>query len=68
MEDRPRKKPKTSGFILEEAEVDDDEDEDDEPEEGYEDLVDHRDSNYMAEDGPTAADIEGRRRRMEMWE
>jgi hypothetical protein len=53
---------------LEEAEVDDDEDEDDEPEDGYEDLVgDQRDSNYISEDGPTAADIEGRRRRMEMW-
>ncbi len=44
----------------------DDEEEEDEAEEGYEDLVD--DTGVRREEGPSAADIESRRRLEQIWE
>ncbi|CAH1787389.1 unnamed protein product [Owenia fusiformis] len=60
-----KKKAKVSGFIIDEAEVDDEGDEDDEGdwEEGAEDLIDKK-STY---EGPSARDIEGKRRLEQMW-
>ena len=59
-EEENRKKRAKFGFILDEAEVDEDEDDDDyeDAEEGYKDLID----NKSLHEGPSARDIEGKRR------
>ena len=52
-------------FILDEAEVDDDEDEDEgEGEEGFEDYIASKDRHHhgAGEDGPSARDLESKRR------
>ncbi|XP_033751673.1 transcription elongation factor SPT5-like [Pecten maximus] len=56
---RKKKKPRLSGFIIDEADVDDEgEDDEDDWESGAEDLIEAK-SNY---EGPTAREIEGNRR------
>lgn len=65
-DDRPRKKKKKErfgGFIIDEAEVDDEVDEDDEWEDGANEIGI---VNEVDEIGPTARDIE--RRRGNLWE
>nr|CAD7602342.1 unnamed protein product [Timema genevievae] len=68
-DDRPHKKKKKKdrfgGFIIDEAEVDDEVDDDEEWEDGVEvGIV----SNEYEELGPTARDIEGRRRVTNLWD
>lgn len=69
-EDLPRHKKKRyerhSGFIIEEAEVDDEVESEDEWEDGANEIgiVEHE----IDEVGPTARDIEGRRRGTNLWE
>ncbi|XP_013417126.1 transcription elongation factor SPT5 [Lingula anatina] len=61
-----RKKSKHSGFILEEADVDEEGEEDEEDlewEEGAEDIIDRK----TGFEGPSARDIESRRRMEQMW-
>uniref|UniRef100_A0A0A1WN47 Transcription elongation factor SPT5 n=1 Tax=Zeugodacus cucurbitae TaxID=28588 RepID=A0A0A1WN47_ZEUCU len=68
-DDRPRKKKKKErfgGFIIDEAEVDDEVDEDDEWEEGANELGIV--GNEIDELGPTARDIEIRRRGTNLWD
>uniref|UniRef100_A0A1A9UYD5 Transcription elongation factor SPT5 n=1 Tax=Glossina austeni TaxID=7395 RepID=A0A1A9UYD5_GLOAU len=68
-DDRPRKKKKKDrfgGFIIDEAEVDDEVDEDDEWEEGANELGIV--GNEIDELGPTARDIEIRRRGTNLWD
>lgn len=68
-EDRPRKKKKKErfgGFIIDEAEVDDEVDEDDEWEDGANELGIV--GNEIDELGPTARDIEIRRRGTNLWD
>lgn len=61
-----KKRDRFGGFILEEAEVDDEVEDEEEWEEGAENygLV----GNEIDEGGPTAREIEGRRRQQAMWE
>ena len=64
---RKRKKSdRFGGFILEEAEVDDEVEDEEEWEDGAENygLV----GNEVDEMGPTAREIDGRRRQQQMWE
>lgn len=64
---RKRKKSdRFGGFILEEAEVDDEVEDEEEWEDGAENygLV----GNEVEESGLTARDIDGNRRRQQMWE
>lgn len=68
-DDRPRKRKKKDrfgGFIIDEAEVDDEVEEEDEWEEGADPggIV----GNEIDELGPTAREIEGRRRGHNLWE
>ncbi|KAL7286586.1 hypothetical protein TKK_0019213 [Trichogramma kaykai] len=65
---RPKKKPKklVSDFILQEAEVDDDAEDEEEWEDGAHELGIVE--NEIEELGPTARDIEGRRRISNMWD
>lgn len=68
-DDRPRKKKKKErfgGFIIDEAEVDDEVDEDDEWEEGAQDIGIV--GNEIDELGPTAREIEIRRRGTNLWD
>lgn len=68
-EDRPKKKKKKErfgGFIIDEAEVDDEVDEDDDWEEGANELGIV--GNEIDELGPTARDIEIRRRGTNLWD
>lgn len=68
-DDRPRKKKKKDrfgGFIIDEAEVDDEVDEDDEWEEGAQEMGIV--GNEVDELGPTAREIEGRRRGTNLWD
>lgn len=63
---RKRKNDRYGGFIIDEAEVDDEVEDEDEWEDGAQEmgLV----PNEMEEMGPTAREIEGRRRGTSMWE
>lgn len=68
-DDRPRKKKKKDrfgGFIIDEAEVDDEVEDDDEWEEGAQEIGIV--GNEVDELGPTAREIEGRRRGTNLWE
>lgn len=68
-DDRPRKKKKKDrfgGFIIDEAEVDDEVEDDDEWEEGAQEIGIV--GNEVDEIGPTAREIEGRRRGTNLWE
>lgn len=68
-DDRPRKKRKKErfcGFIDDEAEVDDDVEDDEEWEEGAQEIGIV--GNEVDELGPTAREIEGRRRGTNLWE
>ncbi|XP_045760597.1 transcription elongation factor SPT5 [Maniola jurtina] len=69
-EERRRKKRKKDsrygGFIIDEAEVDDEVDEDDEWEEGAQEMGIV--GNEVDEIGPTAREIEGRRRGTNLWD
>nr|XP_037877730.1 transcription elongation factor SPT5 isoform X2 [Bombyx mori] len=69
-EERLRKKRKKDsrygGFIIDEAEVDDEVDEDDEWEEGAQEMGIV--GNEVDEIGPTAREIEGRRRGTNLWD
>ncbi|KAG8038436.1 hypothetical protein G9C98_006132 [Cotesia typhae] len=68
-DDRPRKKKKKDrfcGFIDDEAEVDDDVEDDEEWEEGAQEIGIV--GNEVDELGPTAREIEGRRRGTNLWE
>lgn len=67
-DDRPRKKKKKDrfSFIIDEAEVDDEVEEDDDWEEGAQEIGIV--GNEVDELGPTAREIEGRRRGTNLWE
>lgn len=68
-DDRPRKKKKKDkyrDFIIDEAEVDDEVEDDDEWEEGAQEIGIV--GNEVDELGPTAREIEGRRRGTNLWE
>ncbi|XP_011641792.1 transcription elongation factor SPT5 [Pogonomyrmex barbatus] len=68
-DDRPRKKKKKDrfgGFIIDEAEVDDEVEDDEEWEEGAQEIGIV--GNEVDEVGPTARDIEGRRRGTNLWD
>ncbi|XP_063989412.1 transcription elongation factor SPT5-like [Diachasmimorpha longicaudata] len=68
-DDRPKKKKKKDrfcGFIDDEAEVDDDVEDDDEWEEGAQEMGIV--GNEVDEVGPTAREIEGRRRGTNLWD
>ena len=69
-DDRPRKKKKKDrfggGFIIDEAEVDDEVEDEDEWEEGAQEIGII--GNEFDEHGPTAREIEGRRRGTSLWE
>ena len=68
-DDRPRKKKKKDrygGFIIEEAEVDDEIEDDEEWEEGAQEIGIV--ANEVDEIGPTAREIEGRRRGTNLWD
>lgn len=68
-DDRARKKKKKDrfgGFIIDEAEVDDEVEDEDEWEDGAAEIGIV--SNDMDELGPTAREIEGRRRGTSLWE
>lgn len=69
-DDRPRKKKKKErfcGFIDDEAEVDDDVDDEEEWEEGAQEIISIV-GNEVDEMGPTAREIEGRRRGTNLWD
>lgn len=68
-DDRPRKKKRKdrcSGFIIHEAEVDDEVEDEEEWEEGAQEIGIV--GNEIDELGPTAREIEGRRRGTNLWE
>lgn len=68
-DDRPRKKKKKDrfgGFIIDEAEVDDEVEDDEEWEEGAQEIGIV--GNEVDELGPTAREIEGRRRGTNLWD
>lgn len=69
-DDRPHKKKKKNdrfgGFIIDEAEVDDEVEDEDEWEDGAQEIGIV--ANEMEELGPTAREIEGRRRGNTLWE
>lgn len=68
-DDRPRKKKKKDrfgGFIIDEAEVDDEVEDEDEWEDGAQDIGIV--GNEFDELGPTAREIEGRRRGTNLWD
>lgn len=68
-DDRPRRKrrkDKYRDFIIDEAEVDDEVEDDDEWEEGAQEIGIV--GNEVDELGPTAREIEGRRRGTNLWE
>ncbi|KAJ9580689.1 hypothetical protein L9F63_024134, partial [Diploptera punctata] len=69
-DDRPRKKKKKDryggGFIIDEAEVDDEVEDEDEWEEGAQEIGII--GNEFDEHGPTAREIEGRRRGTNLWD
>ncbi|XP_046987782.1 transcription elongation factor SPT5 [Schistocerca americana] len=68
-DDRPRKKKKKDrfgGFIIDEAEVDDEVEDEDEWEEGAQEIGIV--GNEFDEHGPTAREIEGRRRGTNLWD
>lgn len=60
---RKKKKPRYGGFILDEAEVDDDVEDDEDWEEGAEDIID----KTQASEENTSKDIESNRRLQMMW-
>lgn len=61
-----RKKDRYGGFIIDEAEVDDEVEDEDEWEEGAQEIGIV--ANEVDEFGPTAREIEGRRRGTSLWE
>lgn len=61
-----RKKDRYGGFIIDEAEVDDEVEDEDEWEDGAQEIGIV--ANEVDESGPTARDIEGRRRGTNLWE
>lgn len=61
-----RKKDRYGGFIIDEAEVDDEVEDEDEWEEGAQEIGIV--ANEVDEFGPTAREIEGRRRGTNLWE
>lgn len=61
-----KKKDRFGGFIIEEAEVDDEFEDDEEWEEGAQEIGIV--ANEVDELGPTAREIEGRRRGTNLWE
>ncbi|XP_074659963.1 transcription elongation factor SPT5-like isoform X2 [Tubulanus polymorphus] len=62
---RLKKRKKLADFILDEAEVDDEgEEEEDDWEEGAEEIIDRK---SIIDSGPSARDIEGKRRLEQMW-
>ena len=67
-EKRPKKKSRkaVNDFIIQEAEVDDDAEDDDEWEEGAQEIGIVE--NEIDEIGPTAREIDGRRRVADFWE
>lgn len=61
----PKKKAKKSAFIIDEADVDEEDEEDEEePEEGFEDVIHEKHTAH--DDGPTAREIDGMRRRFDI--
>ena len=68
-DDRPRKKKKNDrfgGFIIDEAEVDDEVEDEEDWEDGAQEIGIV--GNEVDELGPTAREIEGRRRGTNLWE
>lgn len=63
---KKKKHDRFGGFIIDEAEVDDEVEEDDEWEDGAQEIGIV--GNEMEELGPTAREIEGRRRGTTLWE